>query len=287
MIFLILSVTCSSLLFILFKLFDKYQINTFQAIVVNYFTALLFGLISYSGKIVVSEIPNKAWFIGALILSFLFISVFNLMGLTSQRNGVSVASVAGKMSIVVPVIFGVYLYGEKLHLIKITGILLALIAVYLTTSKSEEKKNTNSYLFPFLLFLGSGIIDTTIKYVQDTYVPIPELPYFSAIIFGFAGMLGLIIFVFRPSKIQLKNIIGGIVLGSINYYSIIYLLKALDSMAKEFVHLEIGSGIVFTINNVAIVVFTTLLGLLLFKEKLLTKNWIGVLLAIISIFLIT
>jgi uncharacterized membrane protein len=47
-----------------------------------------------------------------------------------------------------------------------------------------------------------------------------------------------------------------------------------------------SSGI-FTVNNVAIVMISTLFGIILFKEKLSTKNWLGILLAIISIFLVT
>ena len=47
------------------------------------------------------------------------------------------------------------------------------------------------------------------------------------------------------------------------------------------------SSKVFTLNNVGIVLFSTILGFLIFHEKFTTKNKIGVLLAIISIALIT
>jgi uncharacterized membrane protein len=46
-----------------------------------------------------------------------------------------------------------------------------------------------------------------------------------------------------------------------------------------------SSGI-FTVNNVAIVMCSTLLGILFFKEKLLIKNWIGIGLAILGILFI-
>ncbi|MFT4646302.1 MAG: drug/metabolite transporter (DMT)-like permease, partial [Planctomycetota bacterium] len=42
-----------------------------------------------------------------------------------------------------------------------------------------------------------------------------------------------------------------------------------------------------TINNVAIVIVSTLVGLLLFKEKFSLKNKIGVALAILGIVLVT
>lgn len=44
-----------------------------------------------------------------------------------------------------------------------------------------------------------------------------------------------------------------------------------------------SSGI-FTINNVLIVILSTVLGILLFKEKLGRKNWLGIDLALFSLF---
>ncbi len=279
MLFLILSILFSSSIFIVFKLFNTYNIHTLQAIVVNYFVALTIGLLSYKNEVIFFEIPNKTWFVGAVCLSILFISVFNIMAITAQKNGVTVAAVAGKMSVIIPVFFGVLVYHEKLSSWQITGVVLALIAVYLTTAKGEKKLSINHFLFPFLLFLGSGIIDTTIKYVQTNYVKNSELPLFTATIFGFSSIIGLIMLWFNKPKLQLKNVIAGLFLGIINYYSVYYLLHALATKA-------IFSGAIFTINNVSIVMLTTLLGVLLFKEKLNTKNWIGICFAIISIFLI-
>ncbi|MGB5360713.1 MAG: EamA/RhaT family transporter, partial [Eudoraea sp.] len=47
-----------------------------------------------------------------------------------------------------------------------------------------------------------------------------------------------------------------------------------------------NSASIFTLNNVAIVMFSTLLGIVLFKEKISPKNWGGILLAVISIILV-
>jgi uncharacterized membrane protein len=47
------------------------------------------------------------------------------------------------------------------------------------------------------------------------------------------------------------------------------------------------SSTLFTINNVGIVMLSTLVGLLVFKEHISRKNWIGIGLAIVSIILVT
>jgi len=87
LIYLLLSITASTLIFIIFKTLGKYKINTLQAIVVNYFTAFTTGIISYNGVVNPSEIITKKWFFGAIALGFLFIAIFNVMALTAQRNG--------------------------------------------------------------------------------------------------------------------------------------------------------------------------------------------------------
>ncbi|WP_298427842.1 DMT family transporter [uncultured Kordia sp.] len=282
MIYLILSICISSSLFVTFKLFDKYQVNTFQAIVINYLVAFLLGFFFYGNGITFSEMTQRSWMFGAVILGILFIAIFILMALTAQRNGLSVASVAGKMSVVVPVIFAVIVYKEHLSLLKIAGIILALLAVYLTTIKEGTKSfDRKNLLFPALLFIGSGVIDTTIKYIETKYVADGETSIFSAAIFLCAFVIGIIVLTLRRDfKITGKTILGGIALGIPNFYSIVFLLKALRPD-------QIGdSSTVFPINNVAIVMLTTIFGIILFKEKLSIKNWIGIAIAIISISII-
>ena len=206
------------------------------------------------------------------------------MATTAQKNGVSVASVAGKMSVVVPVLFGTFLYQESVTILKVLGILIALLAVYLASVKDEVDTKSGGILFPILLFFGSGVIDTTLKYVEVNFVPQEEVSLFSGSLFGiaavFAATIILIQQVRKKTSFGFKNIIAGIALGVPNYFSIIFLIKALQN--KDF-----ESSVLFTVNNVGIVILSTFVGLLIFKEKFSLKNKIGVFLAILGILLVT
>ena len=287
MIFLALSIIASTLIFVIFRLFASYNINTLQAIVVNYFVACSCGVIGYQNSIELSAIPQYNWFYYTLALGALFIIVFNLMAITTQHNGLSVVSVATKMALVIPIAFGLWYYKEPLGPFKAAGIVLALIAVYLVAVKKDSsiilpKKNL---VFPVLVFLGSGLIDTSLNFLQNDFITDKSLiPLFSSTIFLTAGVIGIMVLVVQKIKgvlvLEFKNIIAGIVLGIPNYFSIYFLVKALRSDLFD------SSGI-FTINNVGIVIISTLLGIVFFKEQLSVKNWIGITLAVISIALVS
>lgn len=267
----------------MFKMFGKYHITVLHAIVVNYIVACICGLIAFEGIVTVAELPNFSWFYYTLALGALFIIVFNLMALTTQRSGLAVVSVATKMSLIIPIIFGLLYYKESLGILKFVGIILALIAVYLVSVKGVHQVviKKNAFLLPLLVFLGSGIVDTSIKFLEDAFVAQNEVPIFSATIFGAAATLGIVLLLihwFRGKfKFRFKNVVGGIALGIPNYFSVFFLVKALRSGILE------SSGI-FTVNNVMIVLLSTLVGLIIFKERLLPKNWLGIDLAIFSLF---
>ncbi|GAB5401480.1 MAG: hypothetical protein Aureis2KO_30650 [Aureisphaera sp.] len=285
MIPLILSILASTCIFVVFKLFDHFKVHTLQAIVVNYVAACITGFIAFDGDLSVGTITTAPWFIYTLGLGALFIIIFNLMAITTQRSGLSVVSVATKMSVVIPILFGLMYYRESLGMYKLLGILLALVAVYLTSAKGKTTIGTGAkeWLLPLLVFMGSGVIDTSIKYLEDAFVAESDVPIFSATIFGAAATIGIVTLIYLKIKgkitFQLKNLIGGIALGIPNYFSIYFLVKALRSGLFQ------SSGI-FTVNNVSIVMLSTIVGILLFKERLRLKNWLGIVLAILSIFLV-
>ena len=162
---------------------------------------------------------------------------------------------------------------------------MALPAIYFTSvrEKVKQAKNKATLLVPTLLFFGSGFIDIGLKYLETRFVQEDRVSLFSAVIFGWAFVSGLFILttqrVLKKTGLEFKNILAGIALGIPNYFSIVYLLKALGVKG-------LASSSVFTLNNVGIVVVSTLFGLLLFHEKLTTKNWLGIVMAIASMLMV-
>ncbi len=285
MIYLLLSILFNAVLFVIIKLFAKFNIDALQALVVNYFVAFLVGLFFLDSSIIPTEIINEDWFKGSILLGFVFISTFYATTLTSQRNGLSVASVASKMSVIIPITLGIILYNENLGFIKIIGILLALIAVYFTSKKeSGEVPQASNLLYPVLVFIGAGTIDASLKYLQTFHVPSEKIGLFSSVTFFCAFTVGILTIVFLTlrGKIQFagRNILGGIALGLPNYFSLYFLVKMLEVKAFE-------SATLFTIHNIAIVIVSTFAGILFFKERISIRNAFGIGLALFALFLVT
>ena len=243
------------------------------------------GLFFIEESFSLTKVIHKPWYLGSLFLGSLFIFVFYFTALTSQKNGLSVASVASKMSVVIPIGLGIFFFNDSYGYLKILGIFLALLAVYLTSKKQKGVINTDSnLLFPLIVFFGAGIIDASLKIMQTFYVPENDISLFSSNTFLNAFIIGFLLIAYKfwskKTTFKGKNIIGGIVLGIPNYFALYYMIKMLDQPNME-------SSTIFTIHNIAIVLLTTLFGLVIFKEKIALRNVIGIVLAIFSIILVT
>ena len=284
MVYLFLCIVFNSLLYVIFTIFKKHDINTLQAIVVNYLVAFTLAYTQSTASYDLLEIPSQKWFFSTVILGALFISLFILMAKTTQYLGVSVAAISGKMSMIIPVVFGIIIYKEPISGLKIFAIVLALVAVYLTSVKGKGVVNTKLLYLPMILFLGSGILDTLLKYVEKNYVLPNEVSVFIGTIFLNAMLIGVIVLLFKKKSkegsFEAKNIFAGFALGVFNYYAMYFLVKSLQTIGK------LDSSRVFTLNNIGIVLLSALLGFLLFQEKFSTKNKIGILFAIVSVYLL-
>lgn len=284
MIWLILSILCSSLIFVVFKLFDRFNVSNLQAIIVNYFVAFIVGWTTNGFTVSIAELPKKPWIQSVVVLGFLFIFLFQLMALVAQKFGVATVSVIVKMSLVIPVSIGIWYYGDSLSFTKVMGIMAALAAVYFATLKPGKRNGGGrSFLLPVILFLGGGFLDSFLKYNQQELVPSDEHSYFASLIFLMAGTLGFLLFIIKYSrgleKVHWRNLIAGIALGIPNYGSIYFLLKSLEVKGLE-------SSVIFPINNVGIVAVSVITGWVLFNEKLSRVNKFGIILAVLAIVLI-
>jgi drug/metabolite transporter (DMT)-like permease len=224
------------------------------------------------------------WFSYAFGAAFLFIGLFLIMGISSQRNGISSTSVAVKMSMALSVLGMMLFYAEAVQFLKVAGIILAIFGVIgMTIQPGSEEKSESSTWMLIALFLGSGLLDFLLNYIQHSVLRVNETAFFTAYAFGLAGIIGILIAIVLmvSGKLTLspRNLIAGILLGVPNYFSIYFLMKAYEV-------LKWSNSSILAVINVSIVMIASIVGLLFFKEKWNKLKIIGFISSLISILFI-
>jgi drug/metabolite transporter (DMT)-like permease len=290
MIFIIFSVLCATVIGVVFRLFTDYKIDTFQAIIYNYIVCLIVGTAVMGQSPIQGEFWLTDWFPYAFGLGAVFIGTFILIARTVQIFGISVNAVVQRMSLLMAVIFAFVMFGEAITIFKIIGIILALIAVVFSSIKKTDNetatkpRNALLILYPISVFLLSGSIECVLQYVQKTLLQndLGQLQ-FTTFLFGTAAFFGFFILIFnlvtKRMTFEIKHLIGGIALGVPNFGSIYFLLKAIDT--------DWDSSIIMPVNSVGVIVFSSIVAILFFKEKLSKLNLFGILLAVVAIILMT
>ena len=275
------TIISSTLIFVIFRLFEKFKIDTFQAIVFNYFTAFICGWTLYSNQFTPKIFVNIDWVPYALTISLLFISLFFIMGKSAQQNGVAITSVAVKMSLAASMLGMIIIYNEALTFLKVAGIVLALTGVLLVSwEPKRSKEQNNAWKMLIILFIGSGILDLCLNYAQQHVLNELTPALFSAFGFLIAGFIGLLFliwqFIFSSARIKGKNILAGLILGIPNYFSIYLLLQAYEVI-------DYSNSSIVAIVNVSVVVLSALFGFMIFKEDFSIKKAIGLIASLMAI----
>jgi drug/metabolite transporter (DMT)-like permease len=283
--FLVLSVVCSVVLGVLFKLFPRLGVDSFQAIVFNYFTCLGCGWLHLGFFPVLAEGMEAPWVPYAGLLGVIFIIGFNAAAQTVKHFGVTISQIMQKMSILITVPFAVVVIGEAAGLLRIAGFLLALAAIVLVNwpERRAGAPTPGRWWLPLLTWVFSGIIEVGFLWVKHRGLADTAGPVFLTNVFTAAGLIGIMVASIGWYRGLLvfswRNILGGIALGIPNYGSLLFLLMALGQ--------GLGGAFVFPVINVGIILATTLVAVVFFSEKPGRLNWVGLGLALLALALIS
>ena len=272
-----------------FRSFSKFNINTFPAIITNYGVCVITGTL-YAGFQKVNEQADfdSDWFYTAAFLGLVFVTAFYLMARTTQLRGVAVATVASKMSLAIPVIFSLFIFkieSNALDTLNFIGIALAFVAILMVSKKQrthQEKKPLSFKYFalPLTVFIMGGVVDTGLNYVNHSMLTEEIAVIFPIFIFSFAFICGLALAIFQKIRFRWKDILGGIYLGVPNFFSIFFQLKALSAFNNN-------GALLYPSLNIGIIIFSTLMAIVFFREKLSRTNYLGVGLAVVVIILLS
>jgi len=288
MIDLAITIITFSMMVMLFKYFDKINVNNLIAITFNYFTAGTLALSSYlieNSFIELRTNANLNLVIIALIVGTLFVITFNLYAYSAQKIGITLSTISNKMSMVIPILIGVILFKEEVTFFKIIGIFLALGAIIFSSKDDKKSKKLSqiNIIILFLLFIGQGLADGLLNWGQRNILNIENMNVFFTLIFLSAGFVGGLYSFFKiktyNQMMDNKSVFWGIILGFLNYLTLLYFIKSLKN--------ELFSSYqVFPIVNIGVILMCTILSVIIFQEKVSIFKWIGVGFGILAISLI-
>ena len=290
MIYLILAILFSTGVFVAMRLFERFKLDNHQALMWNYVFAAGTGFLVCKQFDTLPQLVAEPWFGLSIVTGFWFIFTYLLITYSTQHSGVTVTSLSSKLSVVLPTLAGVVLFGERLNFVATIGIVMALVALVLVMGgkkgdainrASTSRKGLLIGLLPVFIFFGTGTGDILMKITEQRNTA-DDMSFMIAFIYFVALLFGILIVAYDllrgKSKWQWKSALGGIGLGVINYFS----TSSVYSAMRCF-----DNVVLFPVYNIGVVSLTALTGWLLFKEKLTWKNYLGLAIAIIAVILIT
>jgi drug/metabolite transporter (DMT)-like permease len=237
---------------------------------------------------------QQSWVVYALALGTIFIGTFYLIALTTHKVGITAASVATKISLVIPVLFSLLVLENSLKdytLLNYTGMFVALVAIVLSSIRPRNHEDGEepippflALLLPFIIFLNSGIADSLINYTNHFHLQQNEVSQFTMVTFTGSAIVGLIVLLYLlisgKTIFYSKSIAAGILLGIPNYFSIYFLIKALYAFSND-------GAFLYPVNNIGIILAGAMGAVLFFGEKLTKVNLTGLAMAVVALVLIS
>lgn len=293
MMIFILGILCASGIFITFKFWDKYDVDPFYATVINYFVSMCVAYFLCSERPSFDVIVAAEWFPYAVGLGSISLFDFNLNSFVTKKLGIGVTSISSKLSLLIPVTLAIVLFNESVSAAKIVGVLMALCALVMISVRGESVNTLSGkklYLFlPLFVFFGSGANDFMMLSlgrvnVGDGAADITNIVF---VVFTMAFLLGLLSFIVARcfgkmhsrKFIAKRNILGGAVMGIVSICCFSLYLSGVGQLTAQ----GWDGSVLASIYAISVLAVSVMTGIILFKERFLKINYIGIVVALVAI----
>ncbi|MBF4694784.1 EamA family transporter [Fusibacter ferrireducens] len=284
MIYLILATICSASIVLLFKISNsnRYVVSMMNYVIASciaiYFivTKNTLGVFEFSSDH--SEIGGKFVISIGILTGIFFLLSFIFYQKSVYESGASLASMFGKLGILLPMIFSIVIWREYPTLFQWGGIFLALLAIIMVNihPKVEQMSKRRMSYTLLLLFIFGGFGDFFNKIFQK-YAPITLKPVFLLFVFGTAFMLSFTIILIQKIQVKKEALLIGAMVGVPNYFASFFLIEALRYKSAT---------VVFPAYSAGSILIVIVVSRIFFGETLEKKDKIAVLITVLSLYLI-
>lgn len=266
MIYLILAILSSASIAVLMRQSNQKVSGGTGMVAVNYLMCLVLSA-AFAG--VDNLFPRTASLgqtlgLGA-VNGLLYLMGFVMLQVSIRKNGVVLSTIFMKLGLLVHMVLAVVAFGEKPEMLQIFGFFLALAAILVINyEKTGEKSKSAGYLVLLILLGGGGdAMSKVFEAVGDSAMEDCFLLY----TFASALILCLLLVLLQKQKIGKWEWLYGMLIGVPNFFCARFLLKSLS---------DVPATIAYPTFSVATLLTVTLAGVVLYRERLKKKQWIGV-----------
>ena len=184
--------------------------------------------------------------------------------------GVASSTVIGVLSILCPILVGIFVWHENPNRLQMLGVGLALLSLCLIGSSTDSKQPKVRQWFVPLILIGFFILAGVSRLAQEAFRHIcqaDERPVFLFTAFCVAAIPSILVLILRRKRVAWRECLVGVLLGTANILQTHFILKAL----KEF-----EGYIVFPVVSAGGLIFTTLVATWWLGERLTGRTYVGI-----------
>ena len=312
MLYLLLKVLSAVGMGLVLKRADAHSLDRLPLIRTNYAFAAVIGFFA-SVALGQAHISGPAALL-AVVTGILFVAGLLIWARAIQATGLALSVVAMRTAIVIPLLAAAIIWRERPGPLELIGSAVALLALSLVlsevarpalarrqssvgdettakdakTAKSEPDGITlgtgnsrvarghSALLWLLLLFLTEGLVMVP-ALVFRKELPLNETMPFQTVIFVSAFFVTTLLCYVRRPRIDPETLKWGALLGTANFGNYLFLVMALTALPGLAVYPVIAAG---EVGLMAVA------GVVLWKEKVGVRSWLGIALAVIAIVLI-
>jgi drug/metabolite transporter (DMT)-like permease len=279
---------------------DARSLERLPLIRTNYAVAAVIGFFA-SVALNQTHISNQAALLAAAT-GVLFVAGLLIWTRAIQVAGLALSVVAMRTAVVIPLFAAVLIWHEQPSMLEVAGSFVALLALALVLSDVARPKTNgadlttktprhqdgdmptpnsrlttpSALLWLVLLFLADGLVMIP-ALVFRKEMPLSETMPFQTIIFVSAFLVTTMLYYLRQPRLNPETLKWGALLGTANFGNYLFLVMALTALPGLAVYPVIAVG---EVGLMAIA------GVVLWKEKVGVRSWLGIALAVIAIVLI-
>lgn len=232
--------------------------------------------------------PSIKVFILSLLFGFFFVVTIYFYNKCMSLGPVSMSTMFLSLGLVFPVIFSVFYLKEEITIIKIIGFILVLSIIIFSTDFKEKKGNKKFFINSVFLMFFNGILGI-LQTVSTSVSQKTDEGYFTAFGYLFAFVFALLFYIIISFKNSDKDKLFA-PMKSKNFYICALIAGGASGFGVNLIFYTLSflpNSIAHSISNGSLILFSTILSIIIFKEKLNKKNILILITGSIAIILLS